>query len=142
MNKKISKEIDWSSGYQQSAKTVGKVILSSDVSQFVVDPSGNLAPKVDIIRNLCINNCSGNGNCSINGVCVCKLGYSRADCSIKLSNAPVFLKTMYQNDTYDLKNGTLRDAILKLEKFETGVMSSVVKTTALVNKIFNYSIFI
>lgn len=34
-----------------------------------------------IVIDLCINNCSGNGNCTLFGNCLCEDGYFGNDCS-------------------------------------------------------------
>lgn len=120
-------------GYTENSKSVSTSILTGDSTQFADDGTGNVGPKTALIKASCPNACSGNGNCSDTGTCTCQTNYRGTDCSINLSSAPLFYKTIYDNDRYDLSNGSLSDVILIMDKFVSDSENAVVKVTVLVS---------
>lgn len=53
----------------------------------------------EIIDTLCLNGCSGNGDCN-NGTCVCKKGHMDVDCSLS--------KISINLDYYEIGSNTLK----------------------------------
>ncbi|XP_070542860.1 von Willebrand factor D and EGF domain-containing protein-like [Ptychodera flava] len=71
--------------------TVESVCLSTltkNTSLWETNEEGELAPPASIINAVCPNNCNGNGNCTMNGTCVCKEGYTAVDCGIEIGKPP------------------------------------------------------
>ena len=44
-----------------------------------------------VLKNICPNDCSFNGNCS-NGTCICADGFTAADCSMSIHQKPEIAK--------------------------------------------------
>ena len=63
---------------------------------------------------------------------MCNSDYSSYDCSIKKSDLPILLTSTYTNNTIDLSNQSLTDALLFVNKFLIDVDTAVLKCTILI----------
>jgi hypothetical protein len=91
----------WPAKYLESQKSKCKFVLVNDQSlQPSTTVNGQIVYSIptDFISNLCLNNCSMNGQCSSSGVCVCNIGYDGADCSINLKQPPNITYFSLQNN--------------------------------------------
>ncbi|XP_070578905.1 von Willebrand factor D and EGF domain-containing protein-like [Ptychodera flava] len=67
--------------------TMESVCLSTfakNTSLWEIDENGELAPPASVVKAVCLKNCNGNGNCTMDGTCVCKEGYTAVDCGIEI----------------------------------------------------------
>ncbi|CAB3381945.1 Hypothetical predicted protein [Cloeon dipterum] len=78
----------WAAVALNNLKYDCKTEIYRNLSLWEETHDGKIVPPSDLLSSLCINNCSGTGECK-NGVCMCKGGYVGSDCSINQNLPPV-----------------------------------------------------
>lgn len=98
-----------------------------------MEKSGNDL-KISInLREMCQNNCSGNGNCSMFGECQCSEDFRGVDCSSSTLDIPE-LERFYFNTTWDLSKQALGDITFEAIKFIITENNSSLKYAMIVRK--------
>ncbi|CAG7830632.1 unnamed protein product [Allacma fusca] len=72
-------------------------------------------PPIAIMSSLCLNNCTGVGNCE-NGQCHCFKGYAGADCSVNINLAPV-ISALNHNGVCDIRAKPCSELLVWGDKF-------------------------
>ncbi|XP_071942728.1 von Willebrand factor D and EGF domain-containing protein-like [Antedon mediterranea] len=62
--------------------------LTTNPQYWEVSENGTFAPSVELLGQLCVNDCNNKGEC-INGTCECIEGFGGSDCSISLAEPPL-----------------------------------------------------
>nr|XP_006818865.1 PREDICTED: von Willebrand factor D and EGF domain-containing protein-like [Saccoglossus kowalevskii] len=63
-------------------------VVYKNTSLWVANDEGELAPPESVVGATCPGHCSGHGNCSMEGVCICEEGFTSVDCSIDIGKPP------------------------------------------------------
>jgi len=82
--------------------------IMDDVKKKVLPPS-------TVMDLLCLNECSGHGQCS-RGVCLCAEGWLGHDCSVDVS-APPRVNNLGNNGLCDVRNSPCRDLVVSGDNF-------------------------
>ena len=64
-----------------------------------------LLPPQEILDTLCLNDCSGSGQCS-KAVCLCAAGRTGADCGVSLAEVTFVLRTNFFGGTITICSST------------------------------------
>nr|XP_006813439.1 PREDICTED: von Willebrand factor D and EGF domain-containing protein-like [Saccoglossus kowalevskii] len=65
-----------------------QVTVSKNTSLWEENEEGELAPPASVMTAVCPSHCSGNGNCTMEGKCICKHGFTGPGCSIETGKPP------------------------------------------------------
>lgn len=74
------------------------VVLKNVKKYWEKTDNGTLEPPVFVANSICVNDCSGNGEC-MNGSCVCNDAYVGSDCSILKGSPPIVVEAKHYCDT-------------------------------------------
>lgn len=98
-------EIDiWPRFYLHSNLGWCKFVLETDETFFIdviIDGVLHRGPDLNLIEQMCLNNCSNNGVCA-GGRCICEPSYKGRDCSIDI-NQPVEIKALSISKNCDFR---------------------------------------
>lgn len=90
--------------------------LMHNTSLWIMDDVKNkVLPPSRIMDLLCLNECSGHGQCS-RGVCLCADGWLGHDCSVDISAAPR-VNNLGNNGLCDVRNSPCRDLVVSGDNF-------------------------
>jgi hypothetical protein len=123
---------DWVYGYLESSKSKCKSVLEFDINFYITLINGTKVVNETKLQELCPNNCTNNGVCSISGICNCNPDYSSYDCSIKKSDLPILFNSTYTNNIFDLSKQSLTDIFLIVSKFLIDTETATLKCTILI----------
>lgn len=73
----------WAGAIVEAAREICSLRTETDIDKW----DGKDDPPLDVVENLCLNECSGNGVCN-KGVCKCDADFTGADCSEEVGKPP------------------------------------------------------
>ncbi|XP_077864692.1 von Willebrand factor D and EGF domain-containing protein-like [Saccoglossus kowalevskii] len=98
-------------------------VVYKNTSLWVMNGEGKLAPPEYIVGATCPAHCADNGNCTIEGVCICEKGFTSVDCSIEADKAPIVYE-IYSGSVCDMRSRSCsRITVAALGIFDSGHLS-------------------
>lgn len=79
--------------------------------------------------------------CNENAVCICDIGYSQVDCSVKISDPPKIIGLSIKQNFIDSSNGNPKDLIISLARFVSENVNSSIIVSVLVGFLIFKSFF-